>query len=1067
MVERSLSRLAFFPVTFLIFLLTAYAQSAVAFTMEPTHISGPEGSVIELTILIEAEDWVEPNGEYQNKCAAAGLDAQLVARYHLRRVSGSATFSKRADSGDLHLASEGIPKSDLYILWCVPGWYPEDQLDTQRSIVFHEDSEAEGTETATLELWKLDLDDTRTFVTSTPIAISDFRGSQNSNVCSSTALGSGAPGSAGTISASDCDDSPRGSGFLADTHTFSGTQGEEVLIQADWANLDGYLYLEAPDGSIEDQNDDYIDTSGSKIERALNQTGTYTLWATTKNQDDTGDYQVSLTRTQDPENQVDWLLNTVAVTPTALLQNDTLAISVLGQSNGSPSFFSGGGVDVQYLISSDSTISASDIVLGSENYCCATGFDGSWQGILDVAPGTWWVGACITSADADPDNNCTSATQITVTENLAASCNSRVLDCGAPLEGTLSKTSCTGGPQGPGYYADKFTVLGDYGVTLRLDADWEFDGYLFLKDPRGKIVAENDNHTGPADAHIEFTPREKGTYTVWASSYQPQITGAYELSLDCTPPAGPDLVLDTPAVQSEKLVPGQNIELNVQVRNAGNKPADSSTLRFVLSTDSGIDVNDAEIGSDVAVGLLAGDSVSIGKLLSAPVTPGEYWLGVCADGVADESAVSNNCSAGLRIEVKPQPECAETVISCGQLLSSVINTKDCSRSPRGAGFLAEGLEVDVNSGDALIAGASWFGVDGYLLLEDPSGNIVASNDDVDGVQHSRIEYRVQTSGIHRFWTTTVQQGAIGSYQFDLSCSSAPAPDLVASAVSVDSGEAVVTDRISVSAVVHNDGNLSSGAGNVHFMLSSDDAITVDDVVIGSQVLDGISPASSLGFEAMVTLPEQAGNYWLGICVDAVAGETLTWNNCSRLEYPVTASSAQTGQTGKSRPQASINAGTLVKVSTGADCITSSMSCGQNRSGTLGQNDCDLGPRGTGYSSDIYSFYGSAGDSVSLNAEWSGMDGYLYLVDPAGKLVAQNDDFEGHDRSRLEYVLAKSGNYFVWPSAHDQGQGGTYELSLECNASSAPDLLVDAPQLDAQSARPGQSPVAGNRSIQPG
>jgi len=1050
-------RLAWFTVSILAILSMTFAQGVSALTLEPTFISGAEGSVIELNILIAADDWFKPSAELQNKCADAGVGAELVARYSLKRVSGSATFSTNETSGDLHLESNGVPKGDLTILWCAPGWYPEDYLDVNRSIVFHEDGESEGTETATLELWSIDINNRETFAGSSRIAIDDYNGPQNTNGCSSAPLSDGAPGSAGSISESDCDSSPRGNGYFADIHTFVGNQGEEILVQADWVDLDGYLYLEAPDGSIEDKNDNYTDTSKSKIERALNQSGTYKLWATTYNPNDTGDYQIVLTRGQAAEDQVDWQLTTVAVTPTNLIQNDMLSISVSGQSDTPPSVIPGGGVDVQYLLSSDAEISVSDTPLGSENYCCGAGFDGVWQGTVDVSPGTWWVGACITSTDADSANNCTSGTEITVGASLATSCNSRVLDCGASVGGSLDESSCTGGPQGPGYYAEKFTVLGQSGATLWLDAGWESDGYLFLKDPRGKVVAENDNYTGTEDAHIEYSPSENGTYSVWASSYEPGAMGAFELSLNCDPPAGPDLTLETSAIQSADLLPGQSIGLTVQVNNSGDQPADSSTLHFVLSSDYRIDFADPEIGTEGVSGLLAADSTVIDTVLAGPVTPGTYWIGVCADAVADEAAVSNNCSAGLRIDVMPSPECNDFLLACGESVTSIINAKDCVGSPRGAGFLGEVLTVDVNADEALMAEASWFGTDGHLLLEDPSGNVVSLNDDADDVQHSRIEYRAETSGIHRFWATTLQRGALGSYQFDVDCDSAPAPDLVASAVTLDTNEAVVSDTVSVSATVYNDGKRSSESSTVFVMLSSDEIISAGDPVIASQILDAVPPLSSLDIQLAVNVPDQSGNYWLGICVEPVAGEVLTVNNCTSVENQEPLSSAQAGQGGsKSGPRSYSNAGTLIEVSNGADCTGSSLTCGQSGSGKLGKGDCDMGPRGTGYFSDVWSFQGNAGDSVSLDTQWSGLDGYLYLVSPTGALAGENDDSGDTGHSRLEYVLQETGKYSVWPSAHDQGQGGNYKLSLTCNAPSAPDLKADAPQLDATTLRPGQS-----------
>jgi len=1036
-------------------LLALFTQGAGALTLEPSHISGPEGSVIGLNILIEADDWVEPNQEYSNKCAAAGLDAQLVARYFLRRVSGSANFSITASNGDLHLASSGIPKSDLYVLWCAPGWFPVDQLDTERSIVFHEDNESEGTETATLEIFKLDLEGNKTFVTSSTIAISDSGGSKNSNHCSSAPLGSDSPGLAGSITTSDCDDSPRGSGYLADTFTFAGSKGEPVVIQADWTNLDGYLYLEAPDGSIEDQNDNFADTSVSIIERNLGQSGTYTLWATTNDKNDTGDYRVSLTRPQDPQNLVDWSLTVQAVTPTDLIRKDTLSITVVGQSDAPASLVSGGSVDVLYLLSEDNLIAENDTLLGSENHCCATGFDGSWQGVLDVDPGTYWVGACITKNDADQTNNCTVGTQITVSESLAGACNSRVIDCGTPVTASLNDASCTSGPQGPGYFVEKFSFLAEPGATFWLDATWDFDGYLFLKDPRGRLIAENDNYSGAANARIEYTPEESGTYTAWATSFEPGTRGDFELSLTCKPSSGPDLVFGMPEVQTETLVPGQGVALSVQMHNTGDQPADTASVHFLLSSDSRVDLTDSEIGYDGEAGLQAGESVTVEKLLPSPVTPGEYWVGVCADPVAGESAVSNNCSAGVRIEISAQPECNEVPVYCGQTLNSIINAKDCTRSPRGGGFLAEALEVDLDAGTSLTADAGWSGMDGFLLLEDPSGAIVESNDDAGDTAHSRIEYTVQNSGVHRFWTTSFQQGRIGSYEFELNCTSSRVPDLSASAVSLSSGETLVAQTVSLSTEVHNDGKISSEAGNLHVMLSSDEQISADDLIIDSQALASIPPESGLSLELMATLPERAGDYWLGICVDAVPGEVVTWNNCSHSEPGVQQSSVQSGTGNKPGSQSSAG-GTLVKVSSGTACTSSGINCRQTRSGTLGQSDCDSGLRGTGYFSDNYSFYGIAGDTISLNADWNGMDGYLHLVGPRGGLLAENDDFNDPQHSRLEYVLQQSGNYLLWASANDQGEGGSYEISMDCDSPVAPDLLVSTPQLGVATIRPGES-----------
>lgn len=1045
---------ALHSVPLLMILLLVLVQNAAAWNLDPPLVQDSEGAVVQLKITIEVDDWVKPDANFAGKCADIGISADWVARYFLKRVSGSAEFSLNETSRDLHLAFQGIPKGDLYVLWCFPGPYVTARIDTSITLNLHEDEIAEPTETASLEFWEVDLADNKTFISKIPISITDVRTSPNENECSSTPLSGDPPGATGSISLADCDDSPRGSGYLADIITFSGTKGETISLLAEWGNMDGYLYLQAPDGSIEGENDNLNNASDSGIVSTLKKTGTYKIWATTKNKNDKGDYEITVTDA--PGIADDWKFTSVTVTPTALAPNDLLSISVIGQSNGTPTFFSAGPVEVVYLLSADAAISEGDTALGSETYCCASGFEDVWEGNLDVAPGTYWAGACITKADDNPANNCSSGTEITVGGSSPSTCNARLLGCGETLSGNLNEASCTAGPQGPNYYAERLSFTGAAGETFWLDANWDFDGYLMLKNSLGKVIAENDNYTSPANSHIEYTLQENGTYTVWATSYQPEAMGAYDVTLDCDPPAGPDLIVDTPVLQAEILVPGQSIELSARLHNSGNLPADATTLHFVLSSDSLIGPFDPEIGANGTPGLPAGESSTANKKLAAPITPGHYWIGVCADGVADEAAVSNNCSAGRLIEVQAQPECTSWAMSCGQLLSGTLNNNDCSRSPRGTGFLAEVLEVEIDAGRSLVADASWSGVDGYLLLEGPSGSIVASNDDANDLLHSRIEYAVENSGIHRIWTTSFQRDTTGSYELELICGSESEPDLVASEVSVSATEVNVEDTINLAAVVYNDGNSASEASTVYFMLSSDEEISADDSVMTSLSLAAIPAGSSLSTEVSVNAPEQAGNYWVGICVDAVSDETLTWNNCSHRGSSESPSSVETGSaTSKSRPQSSGNTGTLIMASTGAACPSNTMSCGQNRSGTLGQDDCDKGPRGTGYFADAYSFSGSAGDRVSLNVDWTGLDGYLYLENPTGEVAGENDDFQSSEHSRIEHVLEHSGTYQVWASAHAQGQGGSYQLNFNCNAPAGPDLLVEAPQLSATTVRPGQ------------
>ena len=98
---------------------------------------------------------------------------------------------------------------------------------------------------------------------------------------------------------------------------------------------------------------------------------------------------------------------------------------------------------------------------------------------------------------------------------------------------------------------------------------------------------------------------------MWATSFNPAEMGSFDLSLACDNPPGPDLVLDTPTIDEAAMVPGQNMVVNTRLRNVGDADADSTRLRFVLSSDNVIELTDTELGSDRSRRLAAGSSQAV------------------------------------------------------------------------------------------------------------------------------------------------------------------------------------------------------------------------------------------------------------------------------------------------------------------------------------------------------------------------------------------------------------------------------------------------------------------------
>ncbi|MBI4797382.1 MAG: PPC domain-containing protein [Desulfarculus sp.] len=56
------------------------------------------------------------------------------------------------------------------------------------------------------------------------------------------------------------------------------------------------------------------------------------------------------------------------------------------------------------------------------------------------------------------------------------------------------------------------------------------------------------------------------------------------------------------------------------------------------------------------------------------------------------------------------------------------------------------------------------------------------------------------------------------------------------------------------------------------------------------------------------------------------------------------------------------------------------------------------------------------------------DPLLYLYDPAGEIITQNDDSGGFINSRITYTASRSGTYFLGAGAYQDAQRGSFELT---------------------------------------
>ena len=138
---------------------------------------------------------------------------------------------------------------------------------------------------------------------------------------------------------------------------------------------------------------------------------------------------------------------------------------------------------------------------------------------------------------------------------------------------------------------------------------------------------------------------------------------AITLTVEDRPPA-PDWDLrieGTPEVSGTTFAPGESFEITTHVWNKGNAVSEVTTLHYYLSTDAMISAEDTLLSND-SISALSGKGAHPSRrraellaTLTAPDTPGTYYLGVCIDAI--DADTSNNCSQAIEITVAaPAPE---------------------------------------------------------------------------------------------------------------------------------------------------------------------------------------------------------------------------------------------------------------------------------------------------------------------------------------------------------------------------------------------------------------------------
>ena len=547
---------------------------------------------------------------------------------------------------------------------------------------------------------------------------------------------------------------------------------------------------------------------------------------------------------------------------------------------------------LRYYRSTDSTISSSDTQVGTDAVGALAASGTSAESISLIAPstaGTYYYGACVDAVtdESDTTNNCSPSVTIAVEEESSGQPDLRIVG--------VSTATPLFSPVVPGTLIQFSASVRNYGdansdaTTLRYYRST--DATISVSDTEvGTDEVSALIPSGQVSEGIDLTaPSPAGTY--YYGACVDAVTGESDTTNNCSgslaitvPEPEPDLVVGSPTASDNSPASGASFTLSATVRNAGGAASSSTTLRYYRSTDATITTSDTSVGMD-AVGALAAAGTSRELIsLTAPSSAGTYYYGACVDTVTDESDTTNNCSSSVTVTV-PEPE--------PNLVVGSPTVSDSSPETGGAFTLSATVSNDGDGAAAATTLRYYRSTDATITTSDTSvgtdavGALAAAGTSSESI----LLTAPGTAGAYYYGACV--DAVTGESDTTNNCSSSvtvtvavpePQPDLIVDSFTITLGPTLETSPgalVQLNQRVANVGDAASAATTVRYYRSTDVTITTSDTQVGTDAVPELAASSRFVEAHSERLPTAPGTYYYGACVDAVAGESNTVNNCSR------------------------------------------------------------------------------------------------------------------------------------------------------------------------------------------
>ena len=535
---------------------------------------------------------------------------------------------------------------------------------------------------------------------------------------------------------------------------------------------------------------------------------------------------------------------------------------------------------LRFYQSTDATISTGDTELDTRPILPLDADETrEWSLPVLYAPttaGTYYYGACVDPLEEETDklNNCSKALTLSVGGP------DLVIDSLAVSETSLSagqrfSMSARVKNQGVGASIDLTTLrfYSSQDATISTD-DTELDTRPILP----LDAAETREWSLP----VLYAPTTAGTYYYGAcvdpleeeTDKQNNCSEALTLSV-----GGPDLVIDSLAVSETSLSAGQRFSMSATVKNQGaGASIDLTTVRFYRSKDATISTDDTELDTRPILPLDAAETREWSlPVLYAPTTAGTYYYGACVDPLEEETDKLNNCSEALTVSLKV----ADLVVE-RPAVSDV--------SPTAGGRFSLGATVRNQGGGATIAWTT------LRFYQSDDATISTGDSEIGTWAISPLAASGSLERTLRFLSLPSDGGTYyyGACVDPLSsegdtgnnCSigvtvTVSVPDLIVESPAVSENNPAPGEAFDLGVTVRNQGGGDAASSTtLRYYRSSDAEITSSDTEIGTDFVSRLDANESAVESISLNAPSTAGTYYYGACVDPLANESSSQNNCS-------------------------------------------------------------------------------------------------------------------------------------------------------------------------------------------